>query len=989
MRDTRMILMASTTAMALSMVGPASGQDAAPPENSAEAMEEVIVTGSRIRNRDFEATSPVVTVDADAFELSGEVQVETVLNSLPQLVPSISTTSNNPANGGQANIDLRGLSGSALAPRTLVLVDGSRLTPSNPTGVVDLNTVPTALIEGVEILTGGSSSTYGSDAIAGVVNVRLKRDFSGIQISTQHNVTEQSDGSSTLIEALMGGNFGDSDRGNAVLALSFDKRDAVLAGDRPFGVVSRGPLLTPVGSGTVPDGRVDWGANGPTAAAVNQVFAGYGAAAGSVLPTSSIGLNPDGSVFSFGSGTAANPVVNYLGNTEDPGYNPLSYSYNFGPINYLQLPINRKQASAFLRYEAVPEHAEIYSRLMYTTFQSDQQLASTPVTCSGTALGCSLPVTNSAIPDDLRALLQSRTNNNAALSFTRRYTEVGPRIQENRFDVVQTLVGVRGDFNVGERGFSYDVYGSWGQVSNPALQGGNVSRSRLQAALNDPAVYASRGCAQFNPFGEGRLTPECAAAISIKATNIFDLTQTNFVAAVTGSVFTLPAGDVKFAVGTEYRDNDATFRPDEYLASGDVVGFNAAQPVSGKIEVKEGFAELSIPLLHELPGAQTLGLDLGYRYSKYNIAGAADTYKAALQWSPVQSLSVRASYNRAIRAPSIAELFLPQQENFPQYSDPCNFNSSFRTGPNAAQVRALCEAQGIPAALLPTYTQLNSQARSLIGGNPELTPEIADTYTYGITWQSPVDSGWFPGMNLSLDYYSYDISNVIQALTASSVVGRCFNQLDSNPTFDASNEFCQLFTRNPANFVVTDVSTLSENLSGLKQTGIDLGMDWRLPLSERAGDLSFRLLLTRLLTMEQQETIVDPFIPREGTISQTVASAFPSAKGVLTTMWSKGGWQVRYNLRCVGSMDVVNNNAILSKPAVGLAPHVPMYTYHDLVGRWAMNDTFGFTLGVTNLMDKDPPIYTTDSQAGIQSNTDPSTYDVLGRRYFLNVTMNF
>jgi outer membrane receptor protein involved in Fe transport len=141
--------------------------------------------------------------------------------------------------------------------------------------------------------------------------------------------------------------------------------------------------------------------------------------------------------------------------------------------------------------------------------------------------------------------------------------------------------------------------------------------------------------------------------------------------------------------------------------------------------------------------------------------------------------------------------------------------------------------------------------------------------------------------------------------------------------------------------------------------------------------------------MEQQETIVDPFIPREGTISQTVASAFPTAKGVLTTMWSKGSWQVRYNLRCIGSMDVVNNNALLSKPAVGIAPHVPMYTYHDLVARWAMNDTFGFTLGATNLMDKAPPIYTTDSQAGIQSNTDPSTYDVLGRRYFVNLTMNF
>ena len=982
MRASSFGVAAGTTVMALSVAGPASGQEATP----TESMAEVVVTGSRIQNRDYEATSPVVTIAADAFELSGEVQIETVLNSLPQLVPSITTTSNNPSNGGQANIDLRGLSGAALAPRTLVLVDGSRLTPSNPTGVVDLNTVPTALIDGVEILTGGSSTTYGSDAIAGVVNVRLKRDFEGIQVSTQHNVTEQSDGSSTLIEAVMGGNFA-GERGNAVLAFSFDERDSVLAGDREFGTVSRGPLLTPVGSGTVPDGRVDWGANGPTAAAVNQMFASYGAAAGSVLPTSSLGLNPNGSVFSFGSGTTANPVVNYLGNTEDPGFNPLSYSYNFGPLNYLQLPINRKQVSAFLRYDAIPEHAEIYSRLMYTTFHADQQLASTPVTCSGAALGCSLPVANSAIPADLRTLLNSRTNNTAPLSFTRRYTEVGPRTQENRFDVMQALIGVRGDFQLGERAFDYDVYGSWGQVNNPALQGGNISRSRLQAALNNPAAHASRGCAQFNPFGEGSLTPECAAAITINATNIFDLTQTNFVASVTGSMFTLPAGDVKFAVGGEYRDNDAAFRPDEYLASGDVVGFNAAQPVSGKIDVTEGFAELSVPLLHELPLVHTLGLDLGYRYSKYNIAGAADTYKAALQWSPVQSLSVRASYNRAIRAPSISELFLPQQENFPQYSDPCNFNSSFRTGPNAAQVTALCQAQGIPAALLPTFVQLNSQARSFIGGNPELTPETADTYTFGVTWQSNVESSWARNLNVALDYYSYDIANVIQALSASSVVGRCFNQLDSNPDFEASNQFCQMFSRNPANFVVTDVSTLSENLAGLRQTGVDLSLDWGLPLP--AGNLNFRLLMTRLLSMEQQETVVDPFIPREGTISQTTASAFPKLKGVLTTGWAMGGLDLRYNLRYIDEMDAVNNNALLSPPAVGVAPHVPSYLYHDLVARWAMNDTFGFTLGVTNLADKDPPIYTTDSQAGVQSNTDPSTYDVLGRRYFVNVTMTF
>ncbi|HEX6636381.1 MAG TPA: TonB-dependent receptor [Steroidobacteraceae bacterium] len=196
-----------------------------------------------------------------------------------------------------------------------------------------------------------------------------------------------------------------------------------------------------------------------------------------------------------------------------------------------------------------------------------------------------------------------------------------------------------------------------------------------------------------------------------------------------------------------------------------------------------------------------------------------------------------------------------------------------------------------------------------------------------------------------------------------------------------------MFTRNPANFVVTDVSTLSENLSGLEQTGIDLSFDWTLPLG--AGNLNFRGLVTRLLSMEQQETSVDPFIAREGTISQTVASAFPKIKGVLTTGWSSGPWQLRYNLRYIDSMDVVNSNALLSRPATGVKDYVPTYLYHDLTARWNANDMLALTLGVTNIADKAPPLYTTDSQAGIQSNTDPSTYDVLGRRYFMNVMVTF
>ena len=833
------------------------------------------------------------------------------------------------------------------------------------------------------------------------MNVRLKRNFEGVQLNFQSNRTEHSDAQTTLIEGLIGGNFAEN-RGNAVLAMSYDKRDELLAGAREFSNVSLGPDLRPLGSPTIPDGSVSWGSNAPTQAALDTVFGRYGAAPGGVLPSTTLGFNQDHSLFSFGSAAAANVnVTNYKGDTSDPGFNPKIYSYNFGPINNLQLPLERRQIAAFGRYNMLPDaagfSAEAYSRIMFTTYHSDQQLASTPVTCTGTALGCSIPMTNTTIPADLRELANSRvvtTANplgpNAPLVFNKRINEVGPRTQENGYDVVQALIGFRGDFQLGERDFNWDVFGSWGRAEGTSLQGGNVSRRQLQAALDNPAVYASRGCATFDPFGPGNLAPACASAIAIAATNVLEFEQTNFVGSLTGDVFDLPGGTVKFAVGAEYRENTAQFRPDQFLSSGDVVGFNAQQPVDGVINVTEPFAELSIPILSEVPFFNYLGLDLGYRYSDYNLAGGADAYKASLEWNPIRSLKLRGGYNRSIRAPNISELFLPVQENFPAATDPCNANSTFRaaSNPNKAAVEALCIAQGIPAGAMAAYSQPAPQLKSFIGGNVDLKPETADGYSFGVVYQSDADSEWLSRLNVSLDYYKIQIDDVITNLTTSSVVGRCFNQLNSNPTFDPGNTFCQSFTR-ASNFGVVDVVTTTQNLSSFRGDGVDVNLNWGFPMDAFNGsDLDFKLLWTHLLSREQQETLVDPFIPREGTISSTIGSAYPENKAVLSTTWSLYNVQVRYNLRYIEGMDVVNNDAILS-PSTGAAPSIEDYLYHDLTVRWNINDTFGLTGGALNIEDKQPPVYTTSSGVGIQANTDPSTYDVLGRRYFLNLTAKF
>jgi outer membrane receptor protein involved in Fe transport len=753
----------------------------------------------------------------------------------------------------------------------------------------------------------------------------------------------------------------------------------------------------------VPEGSVGFGlVNAPPQAAVDAVFARYGVAAGAVRPNTILGFNQDGTLFSFGNAnTAGVDVQNFKGDTDDPGFNPKIYSYNFGPINNLQLPLERRQIAAFGRYELLPDaasvSAEAYSRIMFTTYHSDQQLASTPVTCTGTQPGCTIPMSNTTIPADLRELAQARTvNPNAPLTFTKRVTEVGPRIQENGYDVVQGLIGFRGDFELGGRDFAWDVFGSWGRAEGTSLQGGNVSRSKLQAALNDPTVYASRGCAVFNPFGPGNLAEPCARAIAISATNVLQFEQTNFVGSLTGDLFELPAGTVQFAVGAEYRENTANFRPDEFLASGDVVGFNAQQPVSGVINVTEEFAELSVPLLAERPFASYLGLAAGYRHSEYNLAGKTDAYNASLEWNPIRAVKLRGGVNRSIRAPNISELFLPVQEGFPQANDPCNAGSAaspnpFRvaSNPDKARVEALCVTQGIPAAALAGYNQPNQQIKSFVGGDIDLKPETADGYSIGVVFQSQSDNDWLSRLNASADFYQLQVDEVIAALSTSSVLGRCFNQQNSNPTFDPDNQFCQLFVRDPVTAAPVDVQTVTRNLSSIRGEGVDVNLNWGFPMDAFGGsDLDFKLLWTHTLSREQQEIGIDPFISREGTISSQVASAYPKNKGVLATIWSLYNVQVRYNVRYIQGMDVVNPDAILS-PSAGAAPSVDDYLYHDLTVRWNINETLGLTGGAINLADKQPPVYTTSSGVGIQANTDPSTYDVLGRRYFLNMVAKF
>ena len=465
---------------------------------SATAVEEIVVTGSRIARRDYSSDSPIVTVGKSDIEKLGSVTVDTILNQMPQFVPSVSSTSNNPSNGGQANIDLRGL-GTA---RTMILMDGHRVVPSNSDGTVDVNIIPAALIQNIEVISGGASATYGSDALAGVVNFKLNNNFTGLQLDAQYGVTEEGDGREKSLALTAGGKYAE-DRGHAVFSLSYSERGQVYNAARDFSKISGA-------SSTTPYGRYDaTGTNLPSQAAINAVFAKYGIAAGTVKASANLGFNDDGTLFYNG--------VNYKGSTAiDYSTIPVNGTYNTGALNLLQLPLKRYNAYAATDYQ-INEHAQFYGSFNFTHYDSTTVLAPAPAASS---TGFSVPVTNPFIPADLATLLASRANPNASFLLRKRFTDVGPRVSDTTFNVFQIAGGVRGD--IGFKDWTYDVFASYGRSEQNETQSGNISHSAVQTLLNASDGGASLCEGGYDPFGLNALSAACRSYISRQPADFID-----------------------------------------------------------------------------------------------------------------------------------------------------------------------------------------------------------------------------------------------------------------------------------------------------------------------------------------------------------------------------------------------------------------------------------------------------------------------------------
>jgi outer membrane receptor protein involved in Fe transport len=953
-------------ALLLSAIGAAAAASSVAPAQqaaAADALETVTVTGTRIAKRDAEAESPILTVDAEAIVESGYTTVDQFMNTLPQVTPSSSSQSNNPSNNGRSVIDLRGLGSN----RNLVLIDGRRGMGSTSGGVVDINTIPSALIERVEVITGGAGATYGPDAVAGVVNFIMKKNFEGMAVSSQYRLTEQEDGQEWSTDITLGSTFADG-RGSAVLSAGYFNRDDMYKDARAFAAQAS------TTTGTFPGGSYTAGANVPTQAAVDALF-GPGRCAPNGGSTG-FGFNPDGTLFCTGVAGNALNVVGYTGPASDiaTSFFPDFFSYNFEPANILVLPMERWNVYGRVGLE-FNDHFEPYMQFMYTNYNALQELAPTP---AGGSTGFTVPLTNPFIPAQLRTLLASRPTPGATFDLAKRFNALGGRTGFNTHDVWQLTSGATGDIMGSWR---YDAYASYGRSVLNEIQGGNVRRDRTQTLLNAADGGRSLCTDGLNLFGSAPISQSCRDYISLEAKNLTVIEQSIFEATASGDVVAMPAGMVQAAVGASYREVDFDFKPDGGLQPGIVAGFNEQKPVAGALNFTDVFTEVAIPLLKDMPFAQSLSLTLGYRITDNSRSGSDDTYKATFDWTANDVLRFRGGYQHSVRSPNIGELFSPQLNSFPTFTnaDPCNTTgtiaATYRNGPNGAQVRALCAAQSAVAGGA-TFVQPASQANAIVGGNPNLIPEVADSFTVGFVLNQPIsalDRSYF-----SVDYWSVELEKVIAAVGATTIVQRCYNRDNANPTYDINNSWCQLFQRSATNGGVERLLQLSQNQAFNNISGADIVAGIGFDLGDTAGALDFNMTATWTEKNETQTTAVDPVFDFVGTIGSGTGSSVPEWKMNLDTVYSRGPLKLTLSSRYIDSMV---NSATVTGGSPITNTGVPATWYFDLIGRYEVTGNLTIRAGVNNLADQKPRLYSPN----VQANTDPSLYDVLGRRYYVGI----
>ncbi|MCZ8166009.1 TonB-dependent receptor [Silanimonas sp.] len=927
-------------------VAPAFSQTADSAESSSEEtqrLDVVQVTGTRLSSPGIVASSPITEVTAEELEIKQVVAIEDFLRELPALVPAIGPGTNN-GSGGGATIDLRGLG----ANRTLVLVNGRRLTPFDLAGVVDTNAIPVALIERVEIISGGASAVYGADAVSGVVNFILKRDYEGAEISAQWGQSADKDGDRQRIDVTVGGNFAEG-RGNAVLSVGHTDTDEVLQGNRPFGLRALSSVTgSPQGSGTgVP---------------VTELTLG--------------GLCPDGAF----RATCNN-------------------AFNFNPPNLFQTPLNRLQATGLASFLINDDH-EAYAEIMYVRSDVFTQLAS-----SGTFFNnYRVPVGNPYLPAAARQQLCTIAGvaaadcvvgnpTEATVSLGRRFTELGPRLNSFENKLFQGTVGVKGYvFDT----WRYDAYYSFGEADQLQSRVNWGSNSRVQQALRalstTACTDARNGCVPLNVFGpEGSITPAMLRFINLDSLLQQTVTQDVLAGSLVGDLgdaimspwATFP---INVAVGAEHRSVTAGTKSDQASQiQGEVLGTGAPTPDRrGGFELTEGYFELIAPIVNDAAWAYSLSFEGGFRRSTFETAGNStsyNTYKYGGEWTPVEGIRFRALQQRATRAPNVGELFNPQVTGLSNLAvDPCG-------GATPTASRERCLATGVPAAAYGSLPQPSAgQVNVLTGGNPNLGPEIADTRTIGIVWTP----SFVENLAITLDHYDIEVTGAVSSPSVNDILTGCYT--------NGNAADCALIGRNPLNgtFNGTEargIALVSSNLGVIQTDGIDLGVTYLWDLGD-FGRLDFGLNATKVNDWFFQATPTSVNRDCKGYYSVACNNAASNGAGIVhdfkanfRTTWVYSDFSVSANIRHLGSItEEPGGTAFL--PAYS---SIGSFNYLDLGASWQATDQIRLNLSIANVTDRQPPIVgNTIGNTGVNSgNTFPQYYDTIGRYYTFGATVKF
>ncbi|MDG5494877.1 TonB-dependent receptor [Niveispirillum sp. BGYR6] len=958
-------------AIGLAVVSTASAQE--------PVIEEIVVTGSRIARPELTSSSPVAVVDAAAFEQAGAATVDSVLNELPQIIPSLGSFSNNGGNGS-ATVDLRGIGPS----RTLVLVNGRRFIPTNGDGTVDLNNIPASLVKQVQVLTGGASAVYGSDAIAGVVNFILNDEFQGAQASARYGITGEGDGKERNINFTLGTGSEDG-RSHLTFFAEYNKRDEVMAGDRDFskqalteGVVDGKPTLLFSGSTNTPGARL---ARGTTV------------------------LTWD-----------ANGVPRNFNSTRTP--TSAGDLYNFSPVNYLRVPQERWSLYATGKHE-VNDHINLYAETTYTSNRVPLQLAETPANIPQPRPGVPpirINLTNPQLTAQtvaqLRALYPASAdptfvapagftaNDYASITtanaLSRRMTELGPREQDNNQNAFNTTFGTKGDL-FGD--FKYDTYFTFGRVSRDVIVRNDVSSSRLRQALNATrdaagnavcvdAAARAQGCVPIDIFGPGRISKAAAAYVRSDTNRMQEFEQQVWNGSISGPLFELPAGALSVAIGSEWRKNKYFDRVDDSIRTGDILGFNPALSSAGSFDVWEGFAETYIPLVKDQPFFHNLSAEAAFRYSDYSSVGGVTAWKAGMEWSPVADIGFRGQFQAAVRAPNVLELFRGGQVSFPTLNstvDPCLLSTA------ANYDRNFCISQGVPAGVVGTAafnagrpTQLQSliQGASVVGA--ELKEEESKTWTVGAV----LTPSFLPEFTATIDWWQIKLEDRIGDFGggAAGVIRDCF----TSKNLQSTN--CRAITRTADGYLaVVQVPTV--NNANRNTAGVDFGWVWNGDLPDSLalfGDGTFRIKndVTYRYKYDDQPAINGFVYKCAGYGGPSFCGEpLPRLKSTASFTYRSGPLTTTMQVNYIGSW---KNEALLTGSAANtlVYPEVDDYYLFDLSGSYEVLEGVTVSAGVTNLFDKKPPMLP-DTMIGSQQNTFSNTYDVLGQRFFLSTTVKF